>query len=280
MDEYTKNAIKTVQKAKIKSIGTTRNYRQCIKQYYRWCHENAILRGEVSRLENLINFLTEIAENTQQKTVCQKRMALNKCFNKKIKFIKAEIDTTFPARNYGESEVLIIVKNMTFYNALAVLICFYSGLRAHELATLRRPNESSRSNSREWSEELFMHREAGEIYIVTGKGGLRRHVMIPLILSIELEKLRLSVPEKIRDRDVYYYSQYKIGFGQALSQAFCRASTKSLKYSNGLHGLRHSYAKNRMKMLTQKNISIDKARLLISQELGHFRPQITDCYFR
>jgi uncharacterized protein YoaH (UPF0181 family) len=71
-----------------------------------------------------------------------------------------------------------------------------------------------------------------------------------------------------------------LGAGQALSQAFSKASQTTFGDSNGLHGVRHSYAQERMRELQALGKSYDQSIAIVSQELGHFRPDITEVYLR
>ena len=119
-----------------------------------------------------------------------------------------------------------------------------------------------------------------EIYIVTGKGGLRRQVALPDTLAKELECRRLETPERGVDREIFYDRYYDIGFGQAFSQSFTEASKAGLGFSHGAHGLRHAYAKTRTKTLRDLGFDLEQAQLIVSQELGHFRPSITIAYYR
>ena len=57
------------------------------------------------------------------------------------------------------------------------------------------------------------------------------------------------------------------------------ASERALGWSTGAHGLRHSYAQERMAEL-QASLSRDAALTTVSQEMGHFRPEITETYLR
>lgn len=108
-------------------------------------------------------------------------------------------------------------------------------------------------------------------------------------LPEELESRRRS-PIIVRDRGVLYTSHYDIGFVHAWSQSFSDASKRALDYSTGAHGLRDSYAKNRLYELIKQleNHSSapglrhvhEVALLLLSQELGHFRIDITFTYLR
>ena len=173
-----------------------------------------------------------------------------------------------------------MIKNLEEHNAIAILLCYFSGLRAHEIATLQRQDEGDRSKTRAWSDSLFAMEDNFSVYIVTGKGGLRRYVSIPTELAEIIEVSRFTTPKKVTDRGIYYLANYDLGFGKSLSQCFSRASFKYLGWSTGLHGTRHSYAKNRIKKLIDCHYSLDEAKRIVSQELGHFRPEIVNCYLR
>ena len=261
-------------------VGTRRAYTACLKLYLEWRVLNGISSEVQSNKNFIMSYLEEKAEICKQKTVCQNRMALNMAFHKQLPFVKSLVNTTLNSRNYSLAEVKLLVKNLHVKNIIAILICYYSGLRAHELATLERIHEGTRSNTRKWSSELFTAIEQYQIYIVTGKGGLRRFVAIPIELATIIEARRLPEPRKVRDREIYYQMHYDLGFGKALSQCFSRASLKYLGWSTGLHGLRHSYAKNRIRKLIKIGFTFDAAKSIVSQELGHFRPSIVNCYMR
>lgn len=264
----------------IESVGTIRNYRDCIKMYLDWCAINLVPNNLLGGKLSLIHYLEEKSEIYQQKTLDQHRMALNLSYHKKLPFVKSLLDTVLSARDYRFSEVMLLIKNLNSRNAVAILICFFSGLRAHELATIERLDEGSLSTARLWSNQLFSFEENFIIYLVTGKGGLCRQVAIPINLAIIIESRRLIRPIRVRDREIYYLMNYDLGYGKALSQCFSRASLKYLSWSTGLHGLRHSYAKNRIKKILVNGFNLENAKLVVSQELGHFRPEIVNCYLR
>lgn len=80
---------------------------------------------------------------------------------------------------------------------------------------------------------------------------------------------------------VTYFQNYGVGAGNALSSSFSRASKKAFSWSNGFHGLRHTYVQERMHHLVVENhIDYDESLEIVSQELGHFRPSITLAYLR
>jgi integrase len=164
-------------------------------------------------------------------------------------------------------------------NALATEVAWRAGLRAHELFTLQRIDEAKASTHRQWSKERFQGRE-GERYVVTGKGGLRREVSVPAGLAKRLEESRLDEARPVKDRGIVYRQHYDLGGGNAWSKSFGEASMRALGWSHGAHGLRHSYAQERMRELQGQGKSYHHAREIVSQELGHFRGDIVEVYLR
>jgi integrase len=275
-----KTIVKKAVAKGIRSIGTIRNYRSCVKLYFDWCLINDVPTERYSDLANLNAYLFEKSEIYQQKSLDQHRMGLNFCYGKKIPFVKSLLETVLGSRSYTLTEVLLIVKCVTERNSISILLCFMCGLRAHELLTIERLGEKGRTQTRVWSEELFLALENFTIYVTTGKGGLTRYIAVPNKLAAIIESRRLTTPKMVRDRDINYAMKYDLGFGQALSQCFTRASKKYLGFSTGLHGLRHAYAKNRIEMLLKFGLTKIEAKLIVSQEIGHFRPGIVNCYLR
>ena len=265
---------------KAKSVGTQRGYRDCITIYLNWCISNAISPNVQSNLSTLKSYILDKSKVYRQKTLDQHRMALNAAFSKKLTFTKALVETVLTSRDYLLSDVLLLVENIEPKNSLGILLCFYTGARAHELATLQRIDEGARTSSRIWSSQLFVLEEDFTRYLVTGKGGLCREIAIPNTLVKILESLRLPNPVEVCDREILYQMNYDLGFGQAISQCFSRASLKHFENSTGLHGLRHSYVKNRVKKLCRNGYSLEDAKLIVSQEIGHFRHEIIDLYLR
>ncbi|WP_007376006.1 MULTISPECIES: hypothetical protein [unclassified Pseudoalteromonas] len=113
-----------------------------------------------------------------------------------------------------------------------------------------------------------------------GKGGLIRDVLIPNALATQLEQRRLAQPITVRDREINYLQRYDIGGGHKCSCSFSKASNRALFFSNGGHGLRHSYAQERMNELKGLGLSRQVALETVSQELGHFRAEITEVYLK
>ncbi|WP_462167612.1 hypothetical protein [Pseudoalteromonas sp. GB43] len=113
-----------------------------------------------------------------------------------------------------------------------------------------------------------------------GKGGLIRDVLIPDALATQLEPRRLAQPITVRDREINYLQRYDIGGGHKWSCSFSKASCRTLFFSNGGHNIRHSYAQERMTELKSLGLSRANALETVSQELGHFRAEITEVYLR
>lgn len=215
-----------------------------------------------------------------QKSLDRDRKALAIALQSEMPRLTAITEQTLSSRAYSRQQVSYISQGLTECNRLGFELAHSSGLRAHELLTLKRMDEGRKTSSRTWTEERFLGR-SGEHYLVTGKGGLTREVIIPKELSQRLESCRLDAPKITKDRGVNYVQRYDIGGGNALSAAVTRASQRILGFSHGLHGVRHSYAQDR---LDEIKLNFDKsheeARDIISQELGHFRGDITEVYLR
>ena len=183
-------------------------------------------------------------------------------------------------RSYATHEISPIMEHQNERNRLSTALAFAAGLRAHELATICRYSDMTPSNHREWDDRLFLGMTDVKIYVVVGKGGLRRKVAIPTKLAAILDERRFENPQRTTDRGVIYWRWYDIGFGQAFSQSFSTASTRALGFSRGAHGLRHSYTKARTATLRELGLTFSEAQIVVSQELGHFRQSITIAYYR
>jgi len=182
-------------------------------------------------------------------------------------------------RAYTREHVPMIASGQREHNALATRIAYAAGLRAHELYSLRPAAERPASSHRSWSPQRFAQRD-GVRYTVQGKGGLVREVLIPAHLAGQLEARRLEAPVIVRDQGIRYQKHYDIGAGRLWATSFTRAAKNAIGWQRGAHGLRHSYAQERMKELQSSGLKYKNALLIVSQELGHFRPEITEVYLR
>ena len=236
--------------------------------------------------EQAIEYLEQRAGEVRQSTLDQERQAIQAMFvhvtdqlepGETLTVVKAEMPTVLESRIYTFEQVAYIASHQAEPNGLATQIAYAAGLRAHELLTLR-PIEEQPPDPRPALDTKFLGRP-GERYTVAGKGGLVREVSIPHHLAGQLEARRLDRSRLVIDRGVLYQQHYDIGGGNKWSSSFTTASKRNLGWSRGAHGLRHSYAQERMRELAV-HATWDKRLETVSQELGHFRPDITLTYLR
>lgn len=239
------------------------------------------------RLGDLRNLTVEIAQQyladraaiVSQKTLDLDRQAMQMYLGVRLEVVKSEKETHLSTRSYTPAQVVRIASAQSERNSLATRIAHCAGLRAHELLTIRPASERQASTHREWNAERFSGR-AGERYTVEGKGGLVREVLLSRELAARLEARRLDEPRHVTDRGVNYTQHYDLAGGRAWSQSFSAASQRELGFSNGAHGLRHSYAQERMDELQRSGMNYDDAKGTLAQEVGHFDKETTEAYLR
>lgn len=281
------SVMKALQGGVLQSIGTVRNYEQALTRIAEYAQENRLeggLRGMTA--EQVVAYLEQRGEAVGQKTLDMERQAAQSMLQhvtgrlepgERLPVVKSEHEQVLSSRAYTTEQTHLIAAAQTERNALATKIAHSAGLRAHELLTLR-PAAERAADERPTAEEKFSGRD-GQRYTVEGKGGLCREVLIPHHLAERLEAHRLDSPQAVTDRGIHYQQHYAIGGGQRWSASFSAASQRALGWSSGAHGLRHSYAQERMSEL-QRELPRDEALRVVSQELGHFRPEITEVYLR
>jgi len=271
----------------VKSIGTVRNYEQALTSVASNLQRET---GEALRdlsPERATQYLEQRALDAGQKTLDMERQALQKMMqlithriahNQTLPVVKSEHSQVLKSRAYTAAQVQVVGDHQTARNSLATEVAHAAGLRAHELITLN-PIAERQPSPREAHPGKFQGRE-GVSYTVAGKGGLIREIRIPYALSQRLEAHRLAEPRQETDRGVHYIQHYDLGGGKAWSQSFSAASKRALGRSSGAHGVRHSYAQERMRELGQAGYDRQSALAITSQEMGHFRPEITEVYLR
>ena len=281
--------MRELQGVHIKSVGTVRNYEQALKNVA------TVMVNQGRHLRDLdhdraISYLEQRAEEVGQKSLDIERQAIQSMFrhvtgrfseSETLRVVKSEHEQILSSRAYTVEQTHSIANNQKVQNSLATQIAYSAGLRTKELITLlpieERPADKRRN--KESLNEKFMGR-TGQRYSVIGKGGLIREVMIPENLAQQLEDRRLEQPREVIDRNVFYQQHYNIQAGRNWSQSFSRSSKQVLGWSNGAHGLRHSYAQERMGELRSQGLTREYALEVVSQELGHFRADITEIYLR
>lgn len=300
------SVMKQLQGRAIKSVGTVRNYELRLKLAAQWIQQNRL--GSLRELtpERALDYLRQRAMQVGQKTLDMDRQAMQAMMRhvtgqlaegQTLQVIKSRAPERSPAthapgqpnnlgrrlseqsRLYTRQQIALITERQEAHNALATEIAAATGLRAHELLALRRLHHRAPDERPAHELKFSGIRENTIGYTVHGKGGLTREVRIPLELARRLEVTRLQEPRLVTDRGVHYQQLYKIGGGQAWSESFSSASKNALGWSNGAHGLRHVYAQERLSTL-QQQLTLKEALRVVSQEMGHFRPDITLVYLR
>lgn len=253
-----------------------------LTQFARWCHEQHRCRANQSTPEMRAAWLEQRRHEVRQAHLSHLRHALVIAFGEKSapsrvrSTIKDATRLQRTGRFYTREQLDAIARCQTPKNALATEIVKEAGLRAHELLTLQRVGEKAPSPYRTWSAERFAGRD-GVRYVVTGKNGLAREVMMPAALSERLEALRLAEPRERIDRKVLYTQHYDLGGGNAWSVSFSSASKRALGWSSGGHGGRHAYVAERDRELANR-MPREQANRIVAEEMGHFRPEITEVY--
>ncbi len=298
------SVMKQLQGRQIKSVGTVRNYEGRLTVIARYVQEHRLGSLRDMTPARALDYLRHRASTVSQKTLDMERQALQSMMRhvtrqlgegETLEVIKSTATTGTSrttrgqpnlgrrlgeeSRLYTREQVSAIAARQAPHNALATEIAHAAGLRAHELLTLQRTHKKAPDERPAHELKFLGIRENSLSYTVHGKGGLTREVRIPLPLARRLEALRLAEPRTVKDRGVNYRQHYGIGGGQPWSKSFGAASTGVLGWSKGAHGLRHGYAQERLAEL-QRHLPRKEALEVVSQEMGHFRPEITEVYLR
>ncbi len=276
--------VKRLQGARIRSVGTARNYQERLVQI--------AARLDVALTpERAVAYLRDRAAHVGQKTLDMERQAIQAMMvgvtgqlapGATLPVVKSTEPHRPRPRAYSPAQVRAVAARQDSRNALATEIAHASGIRAHELLTLGRPDEQPPDDRRERShltgtaaEGMKFAGRDGVVYTVVGKGGLVREVLLPHGLAERLEARRLDAPERVVDRGVRYLQRYDLGGGHAFSTSFSRASIEAQGKSRGAHGLRYAFAQSRMRELMH-HAEYRHALAIVAEELGHFRSLITE----
>ena len=264
---------------RIHSLGTARGYGQALKGFADYLREHRLGDLPGATDQEARQYLAERSHRVGQKTLDLDRQAIQMHLGLRLEVVRSDRESALSTRSYTPAQVERIASAQSEANGLATRLAYHAGLRAHELLTLRPAGERSASGHRQWSADRFAGRE-GVRYTVVGKGGLVREVLLTRELASAVEARRLEEPRLVVDRGVQYVQCYTIGGGRSWSQSFSSASRRELGFSNGGHGLRHSYVQERMDELQRRGMAYEQARATVAQEVGHFAGETTEAYLR
>ncbi|MGM3159164.1 site-specific integrase (plasmid) [Dickeya undicola] len=280
--------MKAMQGHTLRSVGTVRNYEQALTRVGEWVKASRCC-GSLRELTPAlaVSYLEGRGDRVGQKTLDMERQAIQAMMHHvtgqlalpaRLPVIRSTHAQVLTGRAYTAAQVARIAAAQMTSHALATRIAYAAGLRAHELHTLARLDEQP-ANNRPVTDSKWLGRD-GVAYSVHGKGGLIREIRLPAPLAAELEQVRRPTPATVTDRGVHYTSRYALGGGHRWSNSFSAAAARSLGWSAGAHGVRHSYAQERMRELQAQGLAREMALTTVSQEMGHFRPEITETYLR
>lgn len=267
---------------KIRSLSTAETYKEVLTQVATWLREQGIQRGLQSiSVTEAKQYLAERSEDLGQSSLDKHRNAIQCVIVQKLERVTTEKVAVLAnqSRAYSADQARAILNSQNDRNAISTAIAFASGLRAHELLTIRPVSEQPASSHRTWSADRFTGRD-GVRYSVIGKGGLTREIQLPQGLADRLEARKLDAPVQVTDRKIHYTQHYDVAGGKNWSDNFTSHSKAQLEFTNGGHGLRHGYAQTRMSELQERGASYRQSLTIVSQELGHFRASITETYLR
>lgn len=262
------------------SVRTEKNYAGALKGVAEFLQENKL--GDLRSLnaETAIAYLEMRGQEVSQKTLDMDRQAIQAMIGEKLRFVPSEKTTALESRAYTHEQAVMVAAVQSEKHSLSTQIAENAGVRAHELLTLRPVAERAADTHRAYRDDRFTGRENVKIYSVEGKGGLCREVAINRDLADKLESRRLDEPRVVYDREVKYEQHYAIGGGKQWADSFSKAADRALGWSTGAHGLRHEFAQERMNTLQGNGYEYRNALEVVSQEMGHFRPEITEVYLR
>ena len=289
-------AIRFCQEAGVlRSVGTNRNYRDCLKVVCDYIREHHL--GDLMHITEkaAVRYLEAKAGTYSQSTLDMHRQSIQALMKARgdlpkdgnLPVVKAVVPEKIVSKHYTPEQVSMVAAAQNGRNGFSTRLAYACGLRAHEIPTIHRIGEGKAVDLRYYADgtlkalpEKWEGLPDGERYAVTGKGGLTREIHVPADLARELESRRFDEPRTITDRGVLYRDvRYDVAGGQAWSTSFSKASNRVLGWSTGAHSLRHSYAQARMDEL-QKRHGYDYSREVVAQELGHFRSSTTDTYIK
>lgn len=275
----------------IRSIGTERDYTTVAKAITKWMDEN-----KYGTLDRMTRKQALVYLNARAKVVCQTTLdrdrtimdRLPRTGKKPLPRIKADRATgklAKTSRAYEHRQLIIIEGRQREQNAISTALAWRCGVRAHELLTIKRLDRLTKrerarlERNQKWDPRRLAGRD-GVLYIVRGKGGMMRIIVVPHDLAARLETQHIPEGIKTPDRKIPYRQYYDIRGGKNWSASFERASIRAFGYSLGGHGCRHTFAQDRLSEYRNAGFSNTDSRELTAQDLAHFRERITLAYLR
>ncbi len=131
--------------------------------------------------------------------------------------------------------------------------------------------------------DRFLCREDWVKVTFVGKGGHEYGSSITTETAARMTDFRLLEPRDFRERgqeNVVTKQYYDLPAGKNLSLIWTQASKGTFGFSHGIHGLRHTFAQERMHSMQKGGLTWQKALVCVSQQMGHYRADQVLIYCR
>ena len=274
------------------SIRTREEYRRVITAQAKWAKKNFRATLDWLTPDQAEQYLKERAAEVGREGLSQERCAL--ALNDQLRPYEDEWQRTIQPTRTGPGRLAVIERvlkgdepqrimdHQNQRNRFATEVALAGGLRASELLTLRPRNERKPTPRQAWDPARFEGMRDPVFYTVKGKGGLVREVAFERELAERIEDTRHpdGKPHPVYDRGVPRFTRYNLAGGNAWSKSSQRACKQALGESLGAHSCRHTFVERRMADLQAAGYSEGQAHEFVSQQIGHFRPGITEAYRR
>lgn len=268
-------------KTKVCSIMTEAAHMSSLTVFSRWLLDRNNKHLKNSNSKDAKQYLEYKATCTRQSTVSLARQAINLHLlqDDPIPFVRSQISTTPKNRAYTRQQISLLVEMATPELGLSILLAADAGLREMELVSIAEVSDLEESD-RPWLSERFTGRERDHRFVVHGKGGLLREVRLKQELAALMRSHSRPTWVQVAHRGAHLISHFDLVSGHMFASQFGRLSKRVLGFSNGAHGLRHSFAQLRRNELLCCGFSLEKSVLILSEELGHFSIKNTLAYLR
>ena len=226
-------------------------------------------------------YLHERASEVRQKTLDLDRQSINMHlgFDKKLGYHLSTCTTIAHDRAYSKSQLDFLISRAKPDLTLSIGLAQNAGLRSMELMTIA-PADELPTSVRDWHPGRFDGRLNDSSYVVHGKGGLRREIRLSSGLAERMNVRRRLAPVQLSHRGAHLTSFFDVVGGHSFSDRFSDLSLKELGFSHGAHGLRHTFAQNRLLELMCLGHDAEEALQILAQEMGHFSVTNTLIYLQ
>lgn len=196
------------------------------------------------------------------------------------------LDKPKDTRAYTLNQITEIQSHLKTPQAkLATQIILESGCRTKDLASLCLAEERPLARARidQLHTDRFTGREDWIKVSFIGKGGHQYISTISPQTAQTLSQYRLATPRDFRERNqenIVTKQYYDLPAGLKLSKQWSETAFWSLGLKRGLHGLRHTFAQQRVRDLQNTGMTWQKALECVSQQMGHYRASEVMTYLR